>query len=257
MSVDGIQEISGQVATLAVPASLGFDEIARFGADVTDALANDGVRIVVLRGDQQVFCQGMNLSEISVNWDSAGLPPWEGASREFAQILLLLRESRPATVAVVEGAAMGGGVGLAAVCDLVVATDSATFALPELLIGVAPAIILPVLGERLGLQRVKRWAMTQETWKSSEAKLAGLVDQILSAQRLESQLERLLRSLMRAHPRGLGVLKGLTREMGHMDVPAAVERGRTVLSSLLSQMETRSDLIAFRDYGLLPGEADA
>jgi enoyl-CoA hydratase/carnithine racemase len=169
---------------------------------------------------------------------------------------LALRQARAITLAVVEAPALGGGVGLAAACDFVLSTENASYALPELLLGLVPAMILPVLGERLGLHQAKRWAMTQAQWKAIEAKSAGLVDQLVSAERVDVELSRLLRSLLRAHVRGTVELKRLVRENEGMDITRAIEMGRDALTVLLSKPEVRRDLVAFRDFGLLPGEAD-
>lgn len=257
MLAERTQAIAEQVVTLAVPTTLGLDGMARFRQATLDTLSNPAVRVLVLRGNGGVFCQGMDLGEISVDYGAAQAPMWEGATKAYAEVLSALCQSQPITVAVVEGAAMGGGVGLAAVCDIVVATDAATFALPELLLGIVPAMILPVLAERLGLPRAKRWALMQSTWKADDAMSAGLVDQVLKKERIDQQLARLVRSLLRSHPRGVAALKGLASEIRAQAPQQAIESGRLCLDSLLGRIETRREIVAFRDFGLLPGEADA
>lgn len=252
-----------EVAVLAVPATLGQHAVARFKASSLQALTDESVRIVLLRGSAESFCRGMDLSEISEDPPTDGAPIWERATDDFTSLLMAFAEARPITIALVEGPALGGGVGLAAVCDYVLATDTASFALPELLLGLVPAMILPVLAGRLGLHRAKRWAMTQAKWKANEAISAGLVDQVVSVERLEVELGRIVRSLLRSHPRGVAALKHLVREIGRSparasgDLAHAVESGRAVLNGLLANSDVRRDLIAFRDYGLLPGEAEA
>lgn len=243
------------VVSLAVPVSLGQAGVAHFRAAGHAALADESVRILMLRGSPEAFCRGMDLAEISSDGEPGGAA-WERATNDFTEILNALHQARPITVAVVEGPTLGGGVGLAAVCDFVLATEAATFALPELLLGLVPAMILPVLGERLGLHQAKRWAMTQAKWKAGEAKSAGLVDLLVGVERLDVELGRLLRTLLRSHPRGVALLKQLVRECRDADVARAMNRGKSALNALLDQAEVRQELVAFRDYGLLPGEAD-
>ncbi|HMA94636.1 MAG TPA: enoyl-CoA hydratase/isomerase family protein [Polyangiaceae bacterium] len=251
------------VLLLTVPATLGQHAVAHLKANCLQALADESARVLLLRGSAETFCRGMDLAEISEEAPAEGVPVWERATNDFTELLTALAKARPITVAVVEGPALGGGVGLAAACDYVLATDAATFALPELLFGLAPAMILPVLAGRLGLHRAKRWAMTQAKWKAIEANSAGLVDQVVSVERLEVELGRLLRTLLRSHPRGVSALKHVARELERVpthtlaDLAHAVESGREVLNALLSRADVRRELVAFRDYGLLPGEADA
>lgn len=246
---------SDRVVTLAVPATLGADGIARLRAELLDALCDPAICVVVLRGTPDAFCRGMDLSEITLE-PATDPAPWIRATGDFTEVLLGLRQARTVTLAVIEGPAMGGGVGLAAACDFVLCSENASFALPELLLGLVPAMILPVLGERLGLHQAKRWAMTQAQWKANEAKSAGLVDLLVSAERLDVELSRLLRTLLRAHPRGTSELKRLVREIEGMDITRAIEMGRDALTVLLGKPEVRRDIIAFRDFGFLPGEAD-
>lgn len=244
------------VGALEVPTALSRNAVARLLSEL-EGLAQSQVRILVLRGATTTFCRGMDLDEISVDADSTAAPAWRHATEDFVRVLRWLRETKIVTVAIVEGAALGGGVGLAAACDFVLATDAATFALPELLLGLVPAMILPVLAERLGLQPAKRWAMTQATWKAEDAKIAGLVDQVTPAERLDVELRRLTRTLLRSHPRGIAGLKQLVSETRGMEPMRATEHGRNLLGSLLEQAAIRRELVAFRDHGLLPGEAEA
>jgi enoyl-CoA hydratase/carnithine racemase len=246
-----------EVVELGVPELLGQDAVSRFRASVVQAEADESVRVMVLRGSTRQFCRGMDLSEISEGSVGGDSPAWLRATEDFVESLVALRQSKAITVAVVEGPAMGGGVGLAAACDFVVATDAATFALPELLLGLVPAMILPVLAERFGLQTAKRWAMTQATWTATEAKTAGLVDQQVGVERLSVELRRLLRMLLRSHPRGVMALKRVAREVSVVPTVRGIAVGQGVLNELLGRVDVRRDLIAFRDFGFLPGEADA
>lgn len=239
-------------ASLVVPVALGLREVTRLLGELEGLAPN--VRVVVLRGSSTGFCRGMDLAEISAEFATEVSRPWEQATNVFAKVLEVLRTSRAITIGVVEGPAQGGGVGLVAACDFVVATEAATFALPELLLGLAPAMILPLLRDRLGLHQAKRWAMTQATWTANEARAAGLVDQVTSVERLEKDLRRLARGLLRNHPRGVAAVKGLAREIDGMPTSLAIERGQAQLNDLLGQEAVRRDLIGFRDFGVLPSE---
>lgn len=247
--------IGSGVAQVAVPKSLGKEAVSDFKRALDEALASTEVRVLVLRGTAEGFCSGMDLSEIaeSAAHSDGTADLWRSATAGFVELLETLVYAAPITLCIVEGPAMGGGVGLLAACDLVLATEQATFALPELLLGLVPAMILPVLAERLGLHQAKRWAITQATWQAGEANQRGLVDQMVPVERLDAQLKRTLRNLMRLHPRGVVALKRFARTLEQRDISGAMHQGQVLLSGLLDQPQVRAEIVAFRDYGILPG----
>src|SRR5689334_23626660 len=100
-------------------------------------LASSGPgRAIVMEGSGGVFCNGLDIAHFDFKEEKEEL-------HFFAGLLLGLRHATKAVIAVVDGSALGGGVGLAAAADLVIATENASFGLPESMIGLAPAIILP------------------------------------------------------------------------------------------------------------------
>jgi enoyl-CoA hydratase/carnithine racemase len=245
------------VAQVLVPPTLSQQALTTFRAALATALTSATVRVVVLRGGTEAFCAGLDLSEISEEMADESASPWFSASLDFTAALQTILEAKPITLAVVEGKAMGGGVGLLAACDLVLAGAESSFALPELVLGLVPAMILPVIGARLGLHQAKRWAMTQTTWQAGEAKSRGLIDEVAAKDRVEADLKRMLRTLTRLHPRGVNSLKQLTRKLSELDLVSGMREGQTTLCDLLRQPQVRAEIAAFRDYGILPGSQDA
>lgn len=243
------------IASVAVPKSLGKRAVSDFKRALDDALGSPELRVLVIHGSAEGFCSGMDLSEIEENpaVSPGSTELWRSTTHGFVELLETLLFAAPITLCVIEGPALGGGVGLLAACDLVLATEQASFALPELLLGLVPAMILPVLAERLGLHQAKRWAITQATWQAGEANQRGLIDQLVAVERLDAQLKRTLRTLMRLHPRGVLALKRFARGLEQRDISAAMRQGQALLSGLLEQPEVRAEIVAFRDYGILPG----
>ncbi|MEM8813734.1 MAG: enoyl-CoA hydratase/isomerase family protein [Pseudomonadota bacterium] len=184
-----------QTAFLTVPEALSADTLA--GMRGMLAGLSEQVPVVVLRGGKDVFCSGLALGD--------ELAAAEQALVDFVEILLGLRAHPAAKLALVEGKALGGGVGLAAVCDLVVATHEARFALPEVLIGMTPATILPVLEERMSLQKTRAMMLDGGTVTAEEALAFGLVDRTCPPDRADRVMTRLSRTLRRA------ILGGMNR----------------------------------------------
>jgi enoyl-CoA hydratase/carnithine racemase len=144
---------------------------------------------VVLHGAPERFCLGMNVETA---------PPTDEQRAVFTQVIArLLRCPRP-TLAVVDGPALGGGLGLAAACDYVLATPRARFGLPEALHGLVPALIRPALRTRLSPQRLRMLLFTCYSRSAEEAMVLGLVDRIVDVDELGPATRNTIRQLARA-----------------------------------------------------------
>ena len=136
-----------------------------------DAIRDDrDVRVVVIRGAGGTFCAGGDIKNMSTA--SAPLVPGEtdelkAGNLRYGAMLLTIDEARQAVIAVVEGAAMGGGIGFASVSDVTFALESAQFAMTEVMLGIVPAAISPFVVRRIGLTAARRFAV-------SGAKLTGI-----------------------------------------------------------------------------------
>jgi enoyl-CoA hydratase/carnithine racemase len=193
-------------------------------------------RLVTLEGEGDVFCEGGAL-------DDAGEP----APRRFAALLAALgRDPRP-VVALVDGPAMGAGVGLAAAADLVLATRRARFGLPETLLGLVPAMVFPPLAQRIGVPRARLLALGTEPMSAEDAYRSGLVDEI--ADDLGAALLRHARRFARMDPQAVATLKALAAD--HFGAPPGYEVGAAAkLVALMARDETRTRIRRF-----LAGEA--
>jgi enoyl-CoA hydratase/carnithine racemase len=177
---------------VAVPAVLTAAGATALADDITRAVQDDAVGMVWLEGGVDVFCRGMDIDAIA-----AGAAGFEHGVQEFANMLCLLAEAAKPTVAVVRGTATGGGLGLAAVCDFVIAARTATFALPEALFGLTPAVITPVLLERISPPQLRRMVLTAAPLDADQALSIGLVDEVLDAPALAPRIRRLTTTLAR------------------------------------------------------------
>lgn len=217
--------------------ALDTDGIAALAEAVEQAVAGPA-RALVIASEGPEFCAGMDLAA-ALRTPSAQM---REAMQRFAGCLELLASAKLATIAVVTGAASGGGVGLAAACDLVVAAPAATFALPELRYGLVPAVIFPALEARIGARRTRRLALTGELVTAAQAEPWGLVDAV--ADDPDKALRGLLRSLLRARPQAVATLKRITGPAG--------QGGVAQTAADLEDPELRAALAALLAEGQAP-----
>lgn len=172
---------------------------------LTQALeSDDQSRLVVLEGAPGSFCSGYDLAQaISPRAARAML-------ERFAHLLELLTRTPRPVIALVDGAAMGGGVGLAAAADIVLATPRASFSLPETLMGLVPGVIFPYIARRLGVSRAKMLALGSRPLDAASALQFGLVDQV--ADDVETTLQQYAKRLSRTDSHATGALKALVAD---------------------------------------------
>jgi len=225
------------LAPLPGPKTLTLPLLKQLEALLRKADADPHCRALVLTSEGAEFCRGMDLHGLA-----RGVA-YDEAIATYARVLLLLRTIRPATVCVIENAASGGGVGLVAACDTVIAGRGSTFVLPELLLGLLPAVVLPVLIERIGAGRARRLCLTGESLHGTEAAQLGLVDQCVDDAALA--LASCLKHLMRISPAAVGRLKRHLQETAGMSLEAALMAGAARTTADLRDPEVAAAIAGF------------
>ena len=179
------------------------------------AEAQPAVRALVIRGAGGNFCAGGDFSRfralMAMPVAATGTDPIATFNRAFGSLLERLHSAPVATIAVVEGAALGGGAGLAACCDFVLASSVARFGMPEVTLGLPPAQIAPFIAARLGEAAALRLMLTGRRLKAHEALACGLADEVLEGDALDERLAALLTALGRAEPAALRATKAIVK----------------------------------------------
>jgi enoyl-CoA hydratase/carnithine racemase len=237
--------VAEEVVRLRIPRDLSSESLA----DVLGRLRSLERRgVLVLEGERDVFCRGLDLASLGHRAPEAV----EAGLRSYADLLRTLRVFPRPTLALVEGFAAGGGVGLAAVCDVVVARSTARFALPEGLFGLYPAMVLAVLDERMAPGRSRRLALTCESIDAEDALGAGLVDRVVpedgEANDMEKALGREVRRMLRCHPRAVEALKCHPPWLERLD--ATLEAGREHTALALADPSVRERIERYLENDL-------
>jgi enoyl-CoA hydratase/carnithine racemase len=213
-------------ATVRLPVDLSSTSLAAACRDIDGALASSAPVVALTGADADTFCLGL-----AVGTGVHGAAPTHAFSDLFAK----LHQSPKPLLAVVDGRAIGGGLGLACACDWVIATERATFGLPELLWGLVPAIIWPVLSDRMAPHAVRQWTISAHARGAIEAQAAGLVDALVPAASLERAVERGVHHLCRLDPQALQRLRTWARESRQYDLATALRLGADITAEMLKQ----------------------
>ena len=232
------------IAQIRVPPELDARSVAALGEAIERATRDPAARVLLLAGAGGIFCRGMSLDGLALS-ESPDDPGT--AARDFARSLEALRFAAKPTVAVVDGEALGGGLGIAAACDLVLATPRATFGLPELLFGLLPAVVLPVLLERAPAQKVRLLALRAGSVPADQARELGLADEVLPADELPRAVRRWVRALSRPDPCGVARLKRYSAEAARLGVAAGLGRGAGLTAEALADGAALATIRAFVD----------
>ena len=185
--------------------------------------ANKNLRFLLLRGRGKHFCAGADLAwmQQSAQLDfNANL----NDARELAELMYSLYHLKLPTLAVVQGAAFGGAVGLVACCDMAIGAHDAVFSLSEVRIGLAPAVISPFVVKAMGERTTRRYAMTGERFSGERARELGLLSETYAAAELDDALHGWLDNLMLNSPQAMRASKDLLREASSASVTPALRR---------------------------------
>ena len=211
--------------------------------------ADAGIRAVVLSGNGSCFSAGADL-----NWMRGMATASEAENRadslRLARLMRTLQYLPKPTVARVNGAAYGGGVGLVACCDIAIGVDSAKFALSEVKLGLVPAVISPYVIAAIGLREARRLFITGEVFDAATAARIGLLHASVSGTELDEAIERQLYLLGKAGPLAQREAKHLALRVGSVDAVQAEridEANADVIARLRVSPEGQHGLGAFLD----------
>jgi methylglutaconyl-CoA hydratase len=184
--------------------------VAQLHAAIDQVAVDDSLRLLVLQADGPVFCAGADLRWMRAMADlspAANLADAQG----LADMLWALAHLPLPTLACVQGDCMGGGVGLVAACDLVLASDAAGFALSEVKLGLIPATIGPHVVKAIGARAAQALMLTGERINAERALALGLVHRCCPAGDLAAEADAMVKQLLRNGPAAMRAAKQLVQ----------------------------------------------
>jgi methylglutaconyl-CoA hydratase len=218
-------------------------------ADLTDVLrrlgSDDTVRAVVLRAEGKSFSAGADLGWMQ-RMAGYGFEENLRDAAALAELMRVLNFLPKPTVARVQGAAFGGGVGLVACCDIAIASEAAAFSLSEVRLGLIPAVISPYVVAAVGERAARRYFLTAERFDAAEALRIGLVHQVVPADQLDTAVDAILTRLSEGGPAAQRAAKDLIFAVAHRPVDQALIHDTAErIANIRASSEGREGLAGF------------
>jgi methylglutaconyl-CoA hydratase len=238
-------EISGRAATLTLNRpearnSLSIELLAALHARVDELRAREEVTVLIITGAGKAFCAGMDLKLVLSD-------PAAPASllNSLAEFFLKLRALPIIVLGKVNGAAIGGGCGLATVCDLAITHADAKLGFPEVDLGVCPAVVAPWLVRKIGAGRARQVLLSGGTMSGQRAAELGIVSAaVATREELDAATTTVAERLASGGPRAIRATKHLLNEIdGSLD-PVLARRGAEISASVLATAEALAMLRA-------------
>lgn len=227
--------------------NLAYREPLPVGAEANPDIGPTGIlrpHVVVLQAAGEIFCAGAHLGEMRESGE-ADLEQNIQAALRMGAMFRAVRNCPAPVVARVQGPAYGGGVGLVAACDIVVAGLDAKFAFSEVRLGLVPGVISPLVIGRIGPAVARRLFLTGETVTVEDALRLGLVDRLAGTDQLDAEVELVVRELLKGGPAALGRVKSLVEGVLSLGFDRSAEFSAHAIAEARSLPEGQKALEAF------------
>ncbi|NNE12964.1 MAG: enoyl-CoA hydratase [Ilumatobacter sp.] len=220
-------------------------QLVRELADAIARAEHDDARAIVLTHDGPAFCAGADLKERPTDSAGGGVNDGTNTSAAFVEIMTRLMETPRPTIAAVRGAVRAGGIGLMASCDLVVVESSVSFALTEVRIGVAPAIISVPILRRVPAAQIAAAMLTGEPFDADRAREMGLVTHVTDD--VTAQIDELCAGIAAGAPRAVAETKRLLHHVPRLDAAPAFVEMQALSDELFRGPDAAEGMAAFRE----------
>jgi methylglutaconyl-CoA hydratase len=231
---DGIARVT--LARPDVRNAFDAEVIERLHEIFSEITASDEVRVVVLAGEGRVFCGGAD-----INWMRASLDlSYEtnlGDAERMSDMYRAIDNCPKPVIGRIHGAALGGGAGLAAVCDVAIAAQDAIFGFTEVKLGIIPAVISPFVLAKIGASHARALFLTGERFDAQRAKQIALVHEVVPVEELDAAVNRSVLELFTAGPSAVRAAKLLV----HRVLDNSYDDSRTITTRAIAQQRISTE----------------
>ena len=221
-------------------------ELTAWAAEAHEQATGGKIRVIVIGGSGKVFCAGADVTWMSktIHYTEAeNLRDATAMSRMFAAL-----DALPVPViGRIQGAALGGGAGLAAVCDVVVAEDGALFGFTEVKLGILPAVISPFALAKIGPSAARELFLTGARFSAARAREIGLVHAVVPAAELDAAVNQYVREFLAGGPEAIAAAKALIPMVWRRPIADAMPITAAAIAARRVSAEGQEGLRAFLD----------
>jgi len=203
---------------------------------------NRAVKAIVLSGADGTFCAGGDIKEMAQAVQNGESDNFSGT---LDKMLRTINQAPQVVIAKVEGAAMGGGFGIVCVADIAIASTEAKMGLPEVRLGIVPALISPYVIERVGLTRARELMLTGRRFDGLTALDYGIVHEAVVPQELDGRIDMILDEIKLCSPNALAACKQLIFAVKDVPTDATIEYWTNLLTELRQSEEGQEGMSAF------------
>lgn len=218
--------------------------INELSAVFNDIEKNSDIRVVILTGEGKSFCAGADLNWMRRVKDYTYKENLE-ESLNLAEMLYKIYASSKPTIARVNGAAIGGGTGLVAVCDIAIAASTAKFSFSEVKLGLIPACISPYVIKKCGEGRCREFFLTGERMTAEKACTAGLINQVVSLEEIDKIIDEFVKQLISSGPEAIKKCKELLKRVPEVSLEEAKKYTAEVIAQLRISDEGQEGMNSF------------
>jgi methylglutaconyl-CoA hydratase len=219
-------------------------ELTSWASAAREAAARHDIRVVVLSGAGAVFCAGADITWMSKTIHYSQDDNLRDASA-MSRMFTAINELPLPVIGRIQGAALGGGAGLAAVCDVVVADEAAVFGFTEVKLGILPAVIAPFALAKIGRSAARELFLTGARFSAGRAKEIGLVHAVVTAADLDPTVHRYVQELLSAGPEAIAAAKALIAAVWSIGADEARTMTATAIATRRVSPEGQEGLRAF------------
>ncbi len=242
MTSPTLYEVSDGVGTITLNQpdqrnALSTDLVNSLGDHLAAARSDEACRVVLLTNNGPAFCAGADLKGSSTE-----PPRWT-----LPEVLATIIEHPKPVIGRIAGHCMGGGVGLAAACDISIAADDVLFGFTEVRIGVAPAIISVVCLLKMRVADALELFLSGDRVSAGRAAEAGLVNRSVARESLDDAVAAVVSAVLQGSPHALSVAKRLVYAVPGLDREEAFERNARLSAELFASDDAREGMAAFRE----------
>ncbi|HZZ64083.1 MAG TPA: enoyl-CoA hydratase-related protein [Candidatus Baltobacteraceae bacterium] len=218
--------------------------IASLTAVFEEIASDSSVRAVVLSGEGKVFCGGADISWMRSSLDLT-FDQNVGDAQAMSEMFRAIDRCPKPVIGRIHGAALGGGAGLAAVCDIVLASSDAVFGFTEVKLGIIPAVISPFVLAKIGRSHARALFLTGERFDAKRAHHIGLVHEVVVADTLDVCIERVVNEILSAGPNAVAAAKTLIANVSQTSYDASKELTAQAIAKQRTSPEGQEGLRAF------------